>query len=546
MIDTPTSGPQKTLFTTTLALFLLAAGPALAQTNDEPTAGPTGGSGTEPLGLPPATPPPTPAPALAPEPPPPPASKRVKATAVEASAATEVPAGLQTPATSWFTRTPFRVLFGSENMPWAITFSGVLQADYIVDTTRSYNDFIGPTLVARSDTYEGSVGRTQFSMRNTRFGFTLDAPAIGGVTPSAVIQGDFSGNQPGVPYTPPGTAGPPTISENAYYGSPTFRIRHAYMTLRNPIVDILAGQTFDVFGWQNYFYGTALLGVPNQASSRTAQFRLSRRFGAGGPVSVDVAIAAARPGQRDSMVPDGEGGIKVNVHGWKGITTPGNAVTVAAPLAIGVSGVVRQFKVNAFTPPPTQSSNHAMGWGVAADLFAPIIPASSADDRGNKLTIVGSFAYGTGIADLLVTGGGARFPTLPNPAQQTPPPLYTPDVDNSLVTFDVLGVLHTIDWMTAKGSLQYYLPGSGRLILAGNFTWAHSQNIAKLFPRGRSDIELIGTVADTSISGDGSLLWDATPTIRFGLAGQYTWVHYIDRLNTPYNIRAIAQALYIF
>jgi hypothetical protein len=336
------------------------------------------------------------------------------------------------------------------------------------------------------------------------------------------------------------------IPENAYYNSPTFRIRHAYLTAKSQYVDILAGQTFDVFGWQNYFAPLALLGLPNQTSSRTPQFRLSRSFGVGGPVSVDVAVAAARPGQRDSMVPDGEGGIKVNVNGWKGITTPGNAVTVAAPLAIGVSGVVRQFKVNAFAPPPTQSSNHATGWGVSGDLFAPIIPAQSADDRGNRLTLVGSFVYGTGIADLIVTGGGARFPTLPNPAQQSPPPLYTPDVDNGLVSFDVLGVLHTIDWWAAKGGLQYYLPGSGRLILAGNFTFSKSPNIAKLFPKGRSDIELLGTVADESLESDGSLLWDATPTIRFGLSGQYTWVHYLDRLNTPHNIRGIAQALYVF
>jgi hypothetical protein len=544
MIESPTSGPRKTLFTT-LALLLLAAGPALAQPSDENA--PAGGSTEQPSAAPLGAPPPAPPPALAPEPAEqPPGSKRVKAAAVEAAPATEVPTGLQMPTTSWFTRTPLRVVFGSENMPWAVTIFGVVQADYIVDTTRSYNDYIGASLVARSDTYEGTVGRTQFSMRNTRFGFTLDAPAVGGVTPSAVLQGDFSGNQPGVPYVPPGTTGPAVIPENAYYNSPTFRIRHAYLTAKSQYVDILAGQTFDVFGWQNYFAPLALLGLPNQTSSRTPQFRLSRSFGVGGPVSVDVAVAAARPGQRDSMVPDGEGGIKVNVNGWKGITTPGNAVTVAAPLAIGVSGVVRQFKVNAFAPPPTQSSNHATGWGVSGDLFAPIIPAQSADDRGNRLTLVGSFVYGTGIADLIVTGGGARFPTLPNPAQQSPPPLYTPDVDNGLVSFDVLGVLHTIDWWAAKGGLQYYLPGSGRLILAGNFTFSKSPNIAKLFPKGRSDIELLGTVADESLESDGSLLWDATPTIRFGLSGQYTWVHYLDRLNTPHNIRGIAQALYVF
>ena len=47
--------------------------------------------------------------------------------------------------------------------------------------------------------------------------------------------------------------------------------RHAYLTLRNPYVDILAGQTFDVFGFQNFYLGASLLGLPNQVSTRTAQ-----------------------------------------------------------------------------------------------------------------------------------------------------------------------------------------------------------------------------------------------------------------------------------
>ncbi len=308
---------------------------------------------------------------------------------------------------------------------------------------------------------------------------------------------------------------------------------------------MLAGQTFDLFGWQSFYLGFSLLGLPNQVSSRNAQFRMSRTFGAGGPVSVDVAVEAARPAQRDSMVPDIQGGVRISLNGWKGITTPGNAITVAAPLSLGISGVTRQFNVNAFTPPPAQSSNKTMGWGASFDLFIPVIPARNVNDRGNRLSLIGSFVIGTGIADLIAAGGGARFPTLPNPAQASPPPQYTPDVDNGLVSFDVVGVLHTIDWWAAKGSFQYYFPGLGRLAFAGNFTYAESDNIGQLFPRGGAEIELLGAVADKSLSGDATLVWDATPAIRFGLSGQYTQVQYLDG-NKPHNIRGIGQAVYIF
>jgi hypothetical protein len=546
MNETPTSGPRKSLLAT-FALVVLSAGAARAQTNDAP---PAGGSDAQPPAapLPPAAVPPPSAP-LPPAAEPPPAPSVVSgAPAPDAAASpSEIPSAGPNFEQTWFTRTPLKMSLGSGDQIWSITFFGTIEADYITDSTRSYNEIIGRDIVARSDTYEGTVGRTQFSMRNTRVGFLLDSPRLGAVSPSAVFQGDFAGNQPGTPFVVPGAQVGSTISENAYYNSPTFRVRHAYLSLKNPYVDVLAGHTFDVFGFQNYYLALSLLGLPNQVSTRTTQFRLSRTFGAGGTISVDVAASAARPAQRDSMVPDFMGGIRLCVNGWKGITTPGNAVTIAAPLSVSVSGVSRQFKVNAFTPPPAQSSNHTVGWGLSVDLFAPIIPATNAYDRSNRLSLVGSFVIGTGIADLISAGGNARFRTLPNSMQANPPPEFTADIDNGLVAYDLAGVLHTIDWYAAKGGLQYYLPGGGRFILAGNFTYAHSGNLNNLYLQGGREIELLGSVANTSLSGDGSVLWDATPAVRFGLSGQYTWVHYLDpNKMEPHNIRGIFQAMYTF
>ena len=253
--------------------------------------------------------------------------------------------------------------------------------------------------------------------------------------------------------------------------------------------------------------------------------------------------SANRPPQRDSEVPDGMAGLRLAFNGWKGITTAGNAITIAAPMSFSVSAVGRQFKVNAFAPPPPQSSNSTTGWGVSFDAFLPVIPARNAQDRNNRLTLIGSFTYGTGIADLQITGGGASFPTLPNPALASPPPVYTPDVDNGLVSFDTLGVLHTIDWYTAKGGLQYYLPE--RFILTLNATYSHSKNMAKLFPMGGAEIELLGAVADSTEFGEAAILWDATAAVRFTIGGQYTRVHYLDG-NEPHNVRGVVQALYIF
>ena len=106
-------------------------------------------------------------------------------------------------------------------------------------------------------------------------------------------------------------------------------------------------------------------------------------------------------------------------------------------------------------------------------------------------------------------------------------------------------MLHSIDWQAVKVGLQYYLPPSGRLIFSANYTEAHSKNMAKLFPKGGAEIELLGRVADRSRYGDVNLFWDATPAVRFGISGQYTQVEYLDG-NKPHNQRGMALALYAF
>jgi hypothetical protein len=456
---------------------------------------------------------------------------------VPPSSNVDLPASEGASPHSWFWRPALRVDFGEG---WGVTLYGFAQADFIFDTTRSYDDAVGGTLVARSDTYASRTGRTQFSVRNTRIGLAFTSPSFAGSQASAVIETDFFGNQPPV-------AGSVGMGERLFFDSPTLRLRQAYMQLRTEYVDVLAGQTYAVFGFQNYFFPCSLefLGLPNQLFSRATQLRASRSFALPEDLSLEAALAVLRPVQRDSAVPDLQGGVRVSYQRWKGITTPGNVGTLALPLSIGLSGTVRSFKVNAFTPPPTQRSNSATGWGLSLDAFVPILAARDQDDRANRLTFTGAFVTGSGIADLITSGGGAAFPTLPNPAQANPPPFYTPNIDAGLVSFDTQGVAHTIDWWALRAGLQYYLPPTGRLIISVNYTQSHSGNMSSLFPRGGAEIELLTRVADRSHYADINLLWDATAAMRLGISGQYTKVLYLDG-DAPHNLRATAQAVYAF
>ncbi|HEX7507019.1 MAG TPA: hypothetical protein VF550_09620 [Polyangia bacterium] len=468
---------------------------------------------------------------------PPPAVTTAAPLAATPSPPPPVLAPAETAPTSWFARPPLALIVGEGSRQFKLTLYGFVEADYIYDTTRSYDDAMGSSLVARKDTYDGNHNRSQFSMRNSRLGFAFESPMVGGVQPTAVLEADFFGHQDT----------PPTTSENTYFDSPTYRVRHAYVKLATPYVDVLLGQTYDLFGWQNFSYPCSLefLGLPNQLFSRNPQLRISHGFAADGEVGVDVAFSAGRPAQRDSQIPDGSAGLRFTFNRWKGIATPGNVGTTSVPASIGVSGIVRQFKVNAFAPPPTHDSNSATGWGMAVDALVPVIPAASAGDRSNRLTLTGSFVRGTGIADLITSGGGAKFPKLPNSQQTTPAPLYDPNIDSSLVTFDADGVVHTLNWTAFRVGLQYYLPPSGRILFSANFTQSHSDNMAKLYLRGAADVELLGLIADTSRYLDANLFWDATPALRLGISGQYTEVKYLDG-SKPHNIRGMAQTVYVF
>jgi hypothetical protein len=422
---------------------------------------------------------------------------------------------------SWFYREPLRLEIGNR---LAITWYGVIQADFIYDTTRSYGDTIGSSLVAREDTYEGTVGRFQASSRSTRFGMAVNANAIGGFTPSAVLEADFAGDQPSS-----STGG----SERSYYDSPSLRLRHAYLKLASDVLDVLVGQTDDVFGWQN---------TPSSVSRHT-QFRLSTSFLAASPVGIDIAAAALRPAQRDSRMPDGQAGLRVTGNKWKGIYTR-DGIPTARKASLGVSGVARQFDVDAFTPPPTQTSNKVAGWGVAIDAVLPVVPVKDEYDRSNALTFAGSFVMGTGVGDLMRVDGGAQFPPLPNPARASPPPEYDANVDEGLVTFDRLGKLHTIDWQGFRVDGQYYFPG-GRVRLAAIYSQAYSKNMADLYPQGGAEIDLITHIADRLRYIEGNLFWDATPEVRFGVAGIYTTVTYLDG-EEPSNVRGKLTANYFF
>jgi len=473
------------------------------------------------------------------------------------------------PVNPWFIR-PSLTLTAGKNDQWRLTVYGFAEVDMMGDSTRSFNDSLNDNVIAHNQTQAGDNPRLQFSIRNSRLGFKPEAPTIGGITGSGVLEFDLFGNQPSINSgggSPGQAAGTGDTTEGAYFNNAAPRIRHAYVELKNVVADILVGQTYHLLGWQNYFFGASCgyLGLPNELFNRTVQLRVSHTFESD-PVNFDIAVAAFRPAQRDSALPDGEGGVRFAINHWKAMTTPGSGGTTALPAAIGVSGLVRSFKVDPYAPLPAPPIP-LLGWALAADILLPVIPVKDVTDRSNALTITGEAVMGTGDADQY-TGmtAGATMPNVyPLPVDTpvnasgaaTPPsgqgsaPLvgapYTPDVDPGMVAFDSNGLLHTINWRSFIVGLQYYLPPKGRLFITGNYSRAYSNNIASLYHPGQTTEPWINSqqVFQSSWYVDGNLFFDITAAARIGASFQRVTQEFADG-TSAYNNRFEMTWLYFF
>lgn len=399
---------------------------------------------------------------------------------------------------------------------FSVDLYGFIEFDAIHDSTESFNDLAGNAPIARGN-YAARHERTTFGVRNSRLGFKMKGPESDLLKTSAVMEMDFLGNQPS------------PVSEAGFITSPTFRIRHFALKLDTPIVNVLIGQYWHLFGWQASFHPNTveLQGVPGQIYSRSPQIRLSHVF-ASNAVNVELAVAAVRPPQRDSSIPDGQAGLRIMLNDWKALHTAGSTGTAIDGASIGISGVYRRFEMPDFSGEATRKN----GSGISVDALIPVIPATS-EKKGNSLTLTGSFVRGTGIADLY-TGltGGATLPTT-----TTSGAAFAANIDNGLVAFDGAGGLHTINWMSTLAGFQYYLPPSGSVWVSGNFSSMKSTNLGSLGTPAK--------VFDRSLWADGNLFVDLNAAVRLGVEVAWFRQTYADGVKA-HTYRSQFSAFYIF
>jgi hypothetical protein len=436
---------------------------------------------------------------------------------------------------------------------FAATLYGFVDADAIWDSTQSFSDTAGGTLVARPGTYAGEHARVQFGVRNSRFGIRVKSPETSWFRAAGVLEMDFEGAT-----LPIGSGQPYYGTEAAYFNSPTFRLRHAYLKLETPIVDLLMGQTWNLYGWGSAYMPSTveIQGLPGEIYNRTMQIRLSHTFRTSS-VEVELAVAATRPPQRDSGVPEGTGGLRLAFPKVGGMQTIGATGTQISPLSIAVSGDVRKLSVAAWSAKPKDAVS-ATGASLAVDAFVPIIPATSST-RGNSLSLTGEVSYGHGVADLYTSlnGGVPIAPALPNPTMQSPAPTYTPDIDPGIAAFQptaadpTAATLHLVQWTTANVGLQYYFPRlDGRAWVALNYSRTMSANAKTLLgtalgANAAAVSTAAGKVRDHEDWYDANLFGDPYPGVRLGLEYAHFLDTYVDGAQAT-NHRVQLSGFYIF
>ena len=510
---------------------------AIAQTPAAPVPAPEAAPPAAPM--PPAEAPPPPPPAsvlIAPEPPPPPPPPP----AAPSAPITLTPLAHATPSPS----NPLVNVMSK----FSATVYGFVEADGIYDSTQTFNDLAGnaailhtpaPTTATPNPTpvYGAENGRTTFSARNSRFGVKLKGPETDTIKTSGIFECDFLGNQP---LSSPNPVGTPAVSEASFYTSPTFRMRHYALKLETPYIDLLAGQYWQLFGFQSLFHPNTveMQGIPGQIYSRSPQFRLSHTWKSDA-VNVELAGAASRPPQRDSEVPDGQAGIRLAVNNWKGMHTAGAAGSAVDGMSIGFSTVGRYFKIPNLSGAPTKAVT-INGYGYSVDALIPVIPATDVNHPDNALTLTGSFVYGQATADLYTgLSGGAAFANPPANAAGVVP-TYPQDVDNGLVAFTADGVLHAIRWESVLVGLQYYLPTPNRMWLSANYSHMYSSDIKALETSSNAT-----KMFNKSDFVDGNLFVEANAAVRFGLEYAYFHQNFLDG-STGKNSRVQFSAFYIF
>ncbi|MGZ3658123.1 MAG: hypothetical protein ACXWR1_15435 [Bdellovibrionota bacterium] len=412
---------------------------------------------------------------------------------------------------------------------WKVNLGGFVEVDAIHDSTRSLGEIPQNSPVDRPDNIKNMTGRTQFSIRNSRFSIGVEAPEMEGWKSRGYLEMDFMGFDP----APGSTTASANNTEASFFNNPTLRARHAFLSTENDGGwQFLAGQTWTLFGWQPYYFmpTAEVAPVTGMIYARTTQFRAMKTMSGSDGMTVQAAVTVGRPPQRDASMPDIEAGLRLastsRTGGFTGGATGGQK---AQPMSIGVTGAYRQFQVAQAPTAPTGLSTQFGAFAFAGDALIPVIASSDGKDVSNTLTIGGEYTMGKGYGDQLGGWTGNQSNPLSNNSSASSADSKI-NLDAGLGGFDANNNFSLIKIQTWNAYLQYHLPAATKTWLSFGYSTLNSSNILNFTTNGSTKFTNGNTAYRKDENYFGNVMHDISSQIRVGFEYAYKVTTYADEV----------------
>ncbi len=406
---------------------------------------------------------------------------------------------------------------------------GYAALDLFADTTQGIEEIVGSTPVARPGTIAGDTGRTIVSSRTSRFALGMITNR-GSLTTKGHIEADFMGYQPGV-----GNG----VSEAGYYQNPTLRLRHAYFLAEENGWSILAGQYWSLFGWQmDYISRTVSLPpMTGNLFARTPQLTIMKKLVNGDDDSVTFAVSVSRPSERDSEVPNLDGGIKIGLGGRKASYAYSNTPVRTFETSLAITGTLRQVAHPTKTASGYDTARKKVS-AIAVDFILPLIAMGTENDLGNTLVLAGEYTAGSGYGDHFPRWTGNILN--PNGSLPEGETIQQPFIDSGLAGLASSdGSIQSVKLKTWNLNMQYHLPS----MIGG---WV-TLGAAELASPNAKDLKASGTavVYDRQRGAYLNIVHNFTAELRVGAEYALMQTRYVDDVQAQ-NHRVQLTTWYIF
>lgn len=285
---------------------------------------------------------------------------------------------------------------------WVVGLYGVLEADGVYDSTRSFSNWPYNAGVANKNTASGnpatlnslSGSQLGFDVNGSRFGIMISSPLYQGYRVRGLLEMDFLS-----------TTGTPT-PVSAGWDNPSPHLRQLWMDVETPgYGDLLAGKYWSLFGWQPYnLYNS--VQIQAGPAETYGLFPQARWYMIGHLEGTLLEPAISIESEEPAFgLPSFVEGLKWAVPGWPGEAMIGATGKGIEPLSVGVSMI--ETPLSGWTVETGTSASpvgfNELATAYAIDAFLPLIPAKY-ENPDSTLTLSGEFTSGA--------GDGFQFPGL--------------------------------------------------------------------------------------------------------------------------------------